>query len=92
MFGNAKKIEIGFLQHILKWYVIADGMPFAGGKFKLFADCRRQIKNPARYSTRVYFSYDFFWPSGGMCNLAGIGAKNLKFCEVFTMHHYIPPS
>ena len=31
--------------------------------------------------TRVYFSYDFFWPSGGMCNLAGIGAKNLKFCE-----------
>ena len=33
------------------------------------------------FTTRVYFSYDFFWPSGGMCNLAGIGAKNLKFCE-----------
>ena len=32
-------------------------------------------------STRVYFFYDFFWPSGGVCNLAGIGAKNLKFCE-----------
>ena len=30
---------------------------------------------------RVYYSYDFFWPSGGMYNLAGIGAKNLKFCE-----------
>ena len=44
-----KKFEIGFLQHILKWYVIADGMPFADGKLKSFADCRRQIKNPAKW-------------------------------------------
>ena len=28
---------------------------------------------------RVYFSYDFFLPSGGTCNLAGIGASVLNF-------------
>ena len=44
-----KKNEIGFLQPILKWYVNADGMPIAGGKLKSFADCRWQIKNPAKW-------------------------------------------
>ena len=29
--------------------------------------------------SRVYFSYDFFLPSGGTCNLAGIGASVLNF-------------
>ena len=63
-------------EDIMGWYLESQIAIF----FKIWIyTCLKIGRNNKYYEPRVYFSYDFFLPSGGTCNLAGIGASILNF-------------